>query len=127
MNLLIVVDSFTNFLRFLSLLVIFVFVLFVCYATTRYIASFQKGKMGASNIKLLDAARLTQSKYLQIVEIGDKYFVLAICKDTVTKVGEFSKDELTLADTDKLASFDFKTIFDRIKKKDSVEDNESSK
>ena len=58
--------------QLLTLLLIFAFVLGITYFTTRYVANYQKGKMIDSNIKLMDAARLSQNKYIQIVQIGKK-------------------------------------------------------
>lgn len=116
MDILIAVDSLTSVGRFFTLIVIFLFVLFVCYATTRYIANFQKGQMQGSNIKLRDAIRLSSNKYIQLVEIGDKYIALAVCKDTVTKIAEFDKDELELKENQMGGSFNFKEIFDRVKR-----------
>ena len=54
--------------------------------------------MSDSNIKLLEATRLSQNKYIQLVQIGKKYYALAISKDNVTVISEVPEDELKLED-----------------------------
>ena len=89
-------DTAKSVSQFFTLLVIFAIVLAVTYFTTSYIANFQKGKTAGSNIELLEAARLNQRQYVQIVRIGDKYYALAISKDNVTVIGELTEDNLNL-------------------------------
>lgn len=83
-----------SYLEFIAILFIFVAVLAITAFTTRWIANYQK-KLGFSgNVELMEAARLGNNKYVQIVRIGDKYLALAVCKDTVTVLCEISKEEL---------------------------------
>lgn len=110
-----------SFAQLLTLLLIFIFVLGITYFTTRYVANFQKGKMVDSNIKLMDAARLSQNKYIQIVQIGKKYYALAVCKDTVTVIGEVSEDELVVNNDTGVVPQKFADILSNLKKK-SVSD-----
>ncbi len=93
---LLAVDNVKSISQLLTLLVIFAFVLAITYFTTRYVANYQKGKMSDSNIKLLEAARLSQNKYIQLVQIGKKYYALAISKDNVTVISEVPEEELKL-------------------------------
>ena len=84
-----------NFLEFLYVMIIFVAVLVIAYFVTRWIGKLQKNGYGMSNnLELLEASRLSTNKYIQIVRAGKKYFVLAVCKDTVTLIGELNEDEL---------------------------------
>lgn len=84
-----------NFLEFLYVMIIFIAVLAIAYFVTRWIGKLQKNQYGMSNnLELLEACRLSGNKYIQIVRAGKKYFVLAICKDTVTLIGELNEDEL---------------------------------
>lgn len=110
-----------SFAQLLTLLLIFIFVLGITYFTTRYVANFQKGKMVDSNIKLMDAARLSQNKYIQIVQIGKKYYALVVCKDTVTVIGEVSEDELVVNNDTGVVPQKFADILSNLKKK-SVSD-----
>lgn len=81
--------------QFLTVLLIFAFVLFITWFTTRFIGNFQKEKSKGQNVKILETVRIAQNKYIQIVQIGDKYFALAVCKDSVTTLGELTPESLS--------------------------------
>ena len=81
-------------LELITVLFIFIFVLAVTYYLTKWIAGYQKGQMINKNIEGLEAFRLSNNKYIQIIRIGDKYLAIAVCKDTVTVITELSKEQL---------------------------------
>lgn len=54
----------------------------------------QKEKMIGSNVKVLETMRISNSKYIQILKIGNKCFAIAVCKDTVTYLCEVNEEEL---------------------------------
>jgi len=81
--------------QFITVLLIFVFVLAITYVTTRYIAGVEKNKAQGSNISVIETQRITQNKYIQIVRITDRYFAIAVCKDSVTMISEISGDSIT--------------------------------
>ena len=112
-----------SYVQFLTVLVVFVVVLAVTAFVTKWIANYQKKQSVYSNIELLDAARLDSNKWIQIVRIGDSYKVLAVCKDTVTLLGEVPKEQLKEADPER-DSLPFKELFEKMIKRDSSEDNE---
>ena len=103
--------------QFLTLLVMFAFILGITYFTTRYIAKVQKGQMTTRNMETIDTLRISNNKYLQIVRVGNKYFCMAVCKDTVTMLGEVQKDELVFHDNNSDAGADFKSILESFKHK----------
>lgn len=109
--------SVNAFAQTLTLVLIFVFVLAITYFTTRFVGNYQKQRMAGSNIKILETLRISNSKYIQIVQIGEKYFAIAVCKDTITYLCELNGDDLiyrSVSDESHLESF--KDIFDRFKK-----------
>ena len=91
--------------RLITLVIIFVFVLAITYFTTKFIANYQKGKTKDSNIQLLDAVRLSQNKYIQLVKIGKEYVALAICKDTVTVITKVPEEDLHFSQGDSAVGF----------------------
>lgn len=111
---LLALDTANNFSQFFMLLLIFAFVLAVTYFTTKYIANFQKGKLSEANIKVIEGFRLSQTKYLEIVKIGSRYFCLALCKDSVSVVCELSEDELVFKE-EAAGIQNFSSILDKIK------------
>jgi len=113
-----------NFLEFLYVIIIFIAVLAIAYLVTRWIGKLQKNQFGAnSNLELLEACRLSGNKYMQIVRAGKKYFVLAVCKDTVTLLGELNQDELEFIQKDSVKTFtSFHEILDKMRNNSNKND-----
>ncbi|MBR5598381.1 MAG: flagellar biosynthetic protein FliO [Lachnospiraceae bacterium] len=103
--------------QFLTVLVIFVFVLGMTYVTTRYIAGIQKKQLKTGNMELVETLRISSNKYLQIVRIGNKYLCMAVCKDTVTMLGEIQREDLVFPDNRVEVKMDFQTVLENIKQK----------
>lgn len=81
--------------QLIAVLVIFVVVLGVTAWVTRWIADYQK-QYGSGNIEIIETTRISNSKYLQLVRAGETYMVIAVCKDTVTMLGEVPAEQLNL-------------------------------
>lgn len=108
--------------QLISTILIFIFVLLLTYFTTRFIGNYQKGKLAGSNIHILETMKISNNKYIQIVEIGKKYFAMAVCKDTVTYLCELNGEDLIYNSTSTESHSDnFKAILDKLKK-DKPED-----
>ena len=80
--------------QLMSVLAIFVIVLLLAWLTTRFLAGYQQGQMRNQNLKIIETLRLTANNYIQIIEAGDVYLVIAVSKDHVDKLAEFTKDQL---------------------------------
>lgn len=78
---------------------IFIVVLLLTWFVTRWIAGYQQGQMHNQNLKVVETLKLTVNSYIQIIEVGDVYLVIAVSKDHVEKLAEIDKDQLTLPDT----------------------------
>lgn len=113
---LIAISTLDNVARFISVLLIFVFVLFITFFSTRYIANFQKTKMSNSNIKIIEVAKITTNKYIEIVKIGDEYFALAIGKDNVEVISKLNEESLNLNVENAQEVTSFKDILEKFKK-----------
>ena len=61
----------------------------------------------------MESLRISNNKYLQIVRAGERYIVMAVCKDTVTLLAELEKDELVFIDQGEAAVPDFKGVLDK--------------
>ena len=104
------------FIQFVTVLLLFFFVLVISYFVTKWVSGIQKGQMTGRNMEVLETVRLSNSKYLQIVHVGDKYLVIAVCKDTVTMLTEISAESLSITGSDEGSSLSFKEILDKMKK-----------
>ncbi len=77
-----------------SVLAIFIIVLLVTYFVTRWIAGYQQSQMETRNLRVIETLRLANNKYIQIIEAGDVYLVIALSRDRVEKLTELTKDQL---------------------------------
>lgn len=117
MMLLTVTSGMDSVIQFITVLLIFVFVLGVAYFTTRYVAGIQKDKYKTGNMELIETLRISNNKYLQIVRVADKFFCMAVCKDTVTMLGEIRKEDMVFYENSMNSNLNFQDIFERIKQK----------
>lgn len=115
--LLTVTSGIDSVIQFITVLFIFVFVLGITYITTRYVAGIQKDKYKTGNMELIETLRISNNKYLQIVRAADKYYCIAVCKDTITMLGEIQKENMVFYENGVNANLNFQNIFERIKQK----------
>ena len=80
--------------QFFTVLVIFVFVLILAILTTKFAGSYQKGRMTNMNFEVIETFGVGQNKYLQIIRVGARYVVIAVAKDSITKICELDEDEI---------------------------------
>ena len=104
-----------SFLQFIAMLVIFVAVLAATYFFTRWMASYQKEKSSLGNIDVIETARLSTTKYIQIVRIGQKYIAIGVGKDEITNLGEVSREDLIFKEENPDNNISFKDILEKIK------------
>ena len=110
--------------QLITVAVLFIIVLVMTYFTTRFIGNYQKGHMSGDNIQVIDTMRLSQSKLIQIVRTGDKYFAIAVCKDTVTLLGEIDKNEIVVRSQGNVTNEKFENILNRFRKKEQDDKQE---
>ena len=106
-----------SIVQFITILFIFVFVLVVTWVSTRYIAGIQKEQYKTGNMELIETLRISNNKYLQIVRVGNKYFCMAVCKETVTMLGEIQKEDMVFSENNLNAGMDFQKILEKMKRK----------
>lgn len=81
-------------MQLIGVLLIFVFVLAITYFTTRWIANYQKQHTFQRNLRVVETMKLTNNKYIQIVEVGEVYLVIGIGKDEVTMLAQLDREQL---------------------------------
>ena len=105
-----------SFFRLVVSLFLFLFVLAACYFTTVRLGNFQKGKMGKGNIEVIEIHKLTNNKYIEIVRIGKKYYILSVTKERVEKIDIIDEADIELPDTQMSgANESFAQVLERIK------------
>ena len=112
-----------SYLQFITVLIVFVLVLAITALTTKWIAGYQKQQSANYNIEVIETTRIANNKYVQIVRVGEKYMVIAICKETVTMLGEVPVEQLNKSELSQ-GTLNFKELFERTVKKNSSKDSE---
>ena len=108
--------------QFLTLIVVFALVLALTYFVTKFVGNYQKNRLSGGNINVVETMRISGSKYIQIIQIGTRFFTIAVCKDTVTVISEIEQGDLVLSDNNtEVKSESFKSILEKFKK-DKPED-----
>ena len=108
-----------SFFQLIFVLFVFVGVLALTAFVTKWIAGYQKTVGANKNLEIVEAIRLSNNKFVQIIRAGeDKYFVVATGKDEVTLLGELSSSQLKELDepVESVQAIDFKTILDKLSK-----------
>ena len=100
-----------GYAQFITVLVIFVVVLGVTAWTTKWVANYQKQQSVNENVQVIETTRIANNKYVQIIRVGETYMAIAICKDTVTMLGEIPVEQLKSGTAKQ--GFHFKDFFDR--------------
>ena len=106
-----------SIVQFITILFIFAFILAITWVSTRYIAGIQKEQYKTGNMELVETLRISNNKYLQIVRVGSKYFCMAVCKETVTMLGEIQKEDMVFNENNLNAGMDFQKILEKMKLK----------
>ncbi len=81
--------------QFLTLLVVFIFVLWLCAFVAKWMGNMQKDQGSSVNAEVIDTIRIAQGKWVQVIRVGSKYKVIAVCKDTVTYLGDVDESDIT--------------------------------
>ncbi|MDE6926445.1 MAG: flagellar biosynthetic protein FliO [Acetatifactor sp.] len=113
----------SGYAQFIAVLVIFVVVLGVTALITKWISGYQKQQNANCNIEVIETSRLTNNKYLQIIRVGQTYMVIAVCKDTVTMLGEIPAEQLKQSEPVDYG-LGFKELFDKAVRKNSANASE---
>ena len=46
------------------------------------------------NIQVIETFRVNNNKFIQIIQVGKKYLVISVCKDTINILAELIEEEL---------------------------------
>ncbi|WP_310604349.1 FliO/MopB family protein [Anaerosporobacter sp.] len=114
-----------NIAELFGLLLVFALILVLAYFTSKWI-----GKTGAGmttknrNITIVETLKLSQTKYLQIIKVTDKYIVIAVSKDNVEYLTEIDGEQL-VASQEEGEQPSFKDILSKIKSNASMKSHDN--
>lgn len=108
-------NAWDSFIQLIGLIILLLLILAATYFTTRIIGNIKLGQMKNSNFKLIDAYRISPGKVIQIVKIGSKYIVLAICKDTINYITELDEEDIVFREYQTREKLSFETLLSKIR------------
>ena len=110
-----------GYAQLITLLLIFVAVLTVTAVTAKYLVKIQKQATVSGNLEILETIRVSNTKYIQLVRIGETYVAMAVCKDTVTKLCEVPAQQLKTATPGMENNFSFRDMLNTVLNKETKE------
>lgn len=106
--------------KLIGLLLLFIIILGATYFTTRLVGNIQNNQRKKSNFKIIEGFKVAPGKYLQLIQIGRKYYLIGIGKNEITIIKELDKEDLLLEELE-LNQKDFSkhlnSLMDKVKKK----------
>lgn len=51
--------------------------------------------MADKNIHVIETFRVSNNKFIQIIQVGKKYLAVSVCKDTMNLLAELTEEQLT--------------------------------
>lgn len=113
-------------MQLLATIVLFVVVLALTYFVTKWIAKSGAIQSYSRNIKVIETFKIAPNKYVQIIQLGTKYYSIGITKENITFLTSLEEEQLDLQQMDGTAqNLSFKETMEKmvsmLKKKDHSE------
>lgn len=109
-------NTLPDVVQFIALCIVFVIILFLAYFAARLAGGFQANIHAKSNIKIIETVRISNNKCLQIVKIGDSYYLIGTGKDEIHYLTKIEKEDLNFTEPPVLEVGNFKDILSNLKK-----------
>ncbi len=111
-----------NVLELIAVLIVFIFVLAATYYVTKWIGKSGVVQTQSNNIKVIETFKIAQNKYIQIIQLGDRYYSIAVTKDNITFLAALDEEQLDLTKKDKeVTVLPFRDILNRLDKRQKKE------
>lgn len=78
------------------LILVFAIVLAATYYITKWVAKSGMIQAQAKNIKVQETYKLAPGKYIQIVQLGLKYYAIGVTKEQITFLTSLEEEQLNL-------------------------------
>ena len=107
----------SNILQLVAILIIFILVLVATYLTTRWIGKTGAVQTHSPNIRVRETFKIAPNRYIQIIELGDRFYAIGVSKDNITFLTQLSEEQLDLTPVvTAQKSKSFKDFFERARK-----------
>jgi flagellar biosynthetic protein FliO len=95
------------------------FVLFLAYFSVRLMG---RAKVGRSkNVKVIEAVALSPQNTLQLVQAGDKFFLVGVSRTGITMIGEVNAESVSIGEM--LTEMPFEKFFANVLSRKKKEDD----
>jgi len=104
-------------LELILTLIITIGVLFLSYYVTKSIGKGSMLKRKIKYIKVIDQIAIGQDRFVSIVQVGNRYFLLGNTSDNINLINEIGEEDILLLSSESEEnSTDFKKLMDSISK-----------
>ncbi len=104
-----------NILQLLMAIIVFIVVLAVTYYVTKWVAKSGVIQPFTKNVKVIETFKIAQGKYIQIIQIGSRYYSIGVTKDNITFLTALDEEQLDLSEkTGETPEEPFKMVWDRV-------------
>ena len=109
----------SNIWELLGLIFILILVILGAYYISKLVANLKLGQLKDSNFKVIDTFQFATNKMLMIVQVGERYMLIAVSKEQVQYLTELNEDDIVfnMESSQEKRTLNFKTILDSIKKR----------
>ena len=106
-----------NILQLTAVVVVFVLVLAGTYYVTKWIAKSGMIQSQSRNIKVIETFKITNGKYIQIIQLGKKYYSIGVTKDQITFLTPLDEAQLDFSEEVRNGQkVSFKELLDKLNK-----------
>ena len=110
-----------NILQLTAVVVVFVLVLAGTYYVTKWIAKSGMIQSQSRNIKVIETFKITNGKYIQIIQLGKKYYSIGVTKDQITFLTPLDEAQLDFSEEVRNGqTVSFKELLDKLNKNKKV-------
>lgn len=117
-----IMSSLNSFLQLVGVSILFLIVLAITFLTTKFVGGIKMNRDSKSNFKVVETYKITQNKFLQIIEVGNKYILIAISKDSIQYLTELDRQEVKELELPKL-DINFSEVFNKVTKNQKSKDD----
>lgn len=106
-----------NILQLTAVVVVFVLVLAGTYYVTKWITKSGMIQSQSRNIKVIETFKITNGKYIQIIQLGKKYYSIGVTKDQITFLTPLDEAQLDFSEEVRNGQkVSFKELLDKLNK-----------
>lgn len=78
------------------LLAVFIAIIWAAQFASKKIAGIQLGKQKGKSMQLMEAMYVSPGKMLQIIQVGERFFLIAVYKEGITFLTELNAQDLVI-------------------------------